>query len=183
MKRRARDSIPHSETNLFYSVPILVSNVGLIWIKLVYIKTMGFLKDICNARNYVQARHKSVRLPKTTKKLHDAFYMKTKNVGADRSLLMLILTVHLPYFCYIYIFPKMFLLIWCNTLYAAVLYIIHWPVNEIIKYKSNEAQLSLHIFTNSQELRLLEHINVWERRKFHTSHLYRQALMMYIVPV
>ena len=121
MKRRARDSMPHSETNLFYSVPILVSNVGLIWIKLFYIKTMGFLKDICNARNHVQARHKSVRLPKTTykfsvaKKLHDEFYMKTKNVGAGRSLLMLILTVHLPYFSYIYIFPKMFLLIWCMT--------------------------------------------------------------------
>ena len=105
----------HEKTSKGQHTPIrkpicfTLSNVGLIWIKLYYIKTMGFLKDICNARNHVQARHKSVRLPKTTskfsvaKKLHDAFYMKTKNVGAGRSLLMLILTVHLPYFCYIYI--------------------------------------------------------------------------------
>ena len=127
MKRRARDSIPHSETNLFYSVPILVSNVGLIWIKLFYIKTMGFLKDICNARNHVQARHKSVRLPKTTYKFSVAkkvtgciLYENEKrwrwpvvadaNIDCTSSLFLLYIYIYI----YIY-FLKMFLLIWCIT--------------------------------------------------------------------
>ena len=60
------------------------------------------------------------------KKLHDAFYMKTKNSGTGQSLLMLILTVHRLYLYIIYMFLNVSSDSVYNT-YAAVKYIIHGP--------------------------------------------------------